>query len=177
MKGKAYFELMATYNQWMNARLYEAASQLSAAELGRDCGAFFDSIIGTLNHILVGDTLWLKRFADHQVHFPALDYVRNLESPDSLDAPLYSDFRGLRTARERLDRAILAFTRELTEEALSFSLSYNSMKGQPFTKNFGSLLLHFFNHQTHHRGQATTLLSQAGIDVGVTDLLASIPDE
>jgi len=168
---------MAAYNQSMNQRLYESASVLSLSELEKDRGAFFRSIMGTLNHILVGDTIWLKRFADHKAGFNSLEYVRNLPSPYTLDEILYSTFEPLKEARTEMDKAFLNFTSEVTERDLSGVLEYKNTKGLHFCKNFGQVLQHVFNHQTHHRGQVTTLLSQAGVDVGVTDLLLSIPDE
>ena len=177
MSLKSNFELMASYNQRMNSNTYQAASELSAEQLERDCGAFFGSIVGTLNHILVGDTIWLKRFASHQVVLPTLDYVRDIEAPVALNAALYSQFGELAKARVKMDDVIVQFTAELTDEAIACSLEYSNTKGQPLVKNFGYLLQHFFNHQTHHRGQVSTLLSQAGVDVGVTDLLICIPSE
>ncbi len=174
---KANFELMADYNQWMNKSIYLAASKLSADELSKERGAFFGSIIGILNHIFVGDTIWLKRFADHPSELKALNSIRALEKPKSLDAILYHEFRDLESARIRMDDVIQEFAHELTGEVLASSLSYSNTKGEQFNKNLGHLIQHFFNHQTHHRGQVTTLLSQAGIDAGVTDLLIGIADE
>jgi len=81
----------------------------------------------------------------------------------------------LREYRNRLDAIIERWVAELTPAHLSASLSYSNTAGVPSTLNFGGLLLHFFNHQTHHRGQASTLLFQCGVDVGVTDLLAVVP--
>ena len=177
MMLKQNFELMADYNQWMNKNLYEAASQLSASELAENRGAFFGSVLGTLNHILVGDTVWLKRFSKHTSLLKSLDYIRSLESPQALNSILYTEFEKLLSARIKMDSTILAFTQELTVEVLSSSLVYRNTKGVSFTRNMGALIQHFFNHQTHHRGQVTVLLNQAGIDVGVTDLLVSIPNE
>lgn len=174
---KSNFELMASYNQWMNKGLYEAASQLDTGELEKDSGAFFRSIIGTLNHILVGDTIWLKRFANHEAGFPSLAYLRVIDTPISLDVTLYSKLSTLTEARTRMDEVIVQFASELTGQDIASPLAYSNTKGQPFIKNFGYLLQHFFNHQTHHRGQVSTLLSQAGIDIGVTDLLLGIPNE
>ena len=173
---KSNVELMASYNQWMNEKMYQAASQLSAGQLAEDRGAFFSSIIGTLNHILVGDTLWLQRFAEHSVKFVSLDSVRQLEAPRSLDAMLYQDFDGLWKARIAMDAVIVAFAKELTEEVLADSLTYCDTKGNPYTKRLAYLVQHLFNHQTHHRGQVSTMLSQAGADVGVTDLLFQVPE-
>jgi uncharacterized damage-inducible protein DinB len=94
-----------------------------------------------------------------------------------LNTILHPEFKNLEYERIKMDEVIREFTHELTDEALASSLSYCNTKGEPFSKNFGHLIQHFFNHQTHHRGQVSTLLSQAGIDVGVTDLLVGIPNE
>lgn len=177
MSLKSNFELMADYNQRMNRSFYLAASKLSADELSKDRGAFFGSIIGTLNHILVGDTIWLKRFADHPSKLKTLDYVRALNKPKALDAILHPEFKKLESVRIKMDEVIQDFAHELTDEVLASNLSYSNTKGESFNKNFGHLIQHFFNHQTHHRGQVSTLLSQANIDVGVTDLLISIPND
>lgn len=177
MTLKPHFELMADYNQWMNRQLYECAGQLSTAELEANRGAFFKSIIGTLNHILVGDTIWLKRFASHSAEFESLRYLLNIEPPKTLDTVLHAKLKPLQTARFELDERIKMFSLELNPETVSSSLTYRNTKGETFTKNLGHLIQHFFNHQTHHRGQVSTLLYQVGIDMGVTDLLARIPDE
>ena len=176
MSQKNNFELLAKYNQWINSRFYQAAEQLSQEELDQDRGAFFGSISGTFNHILVGDILWLKRFANHPVNFTSLDPLRNFETPPSLDQQLYKNFEELQQAREQIDEMIRSLCGQIQEIDLEHKLSYSNSKGLPFQKNFGSLLQHLFNHQTHHRGQASTLLTQQGVDVGVTDLLLKIPD-
>ena len=169
--------LMASYNEWMNAKLYEAAGRLSPQELAADRKAFFRSLLGTLNHIVVGDTIWLKRFAMHPAGHGALDPVRKLAMPSSLDQVLFADFPALSGRRKVLDDAINEWAASLTEDDLGQVLRYTNSKGVVGRRKFSSLVLHFFNHQTHHRGQATTLLRQAGQDVGVTDLLALIPNE
>ena len=168
--------LLARYNAWMNAKLYDAAATLPPAALALDRGAFFGSIIGTLNHLVVADTIWLKRFAVHPPQHPALDPVRQLPSPAGLDAVLFTDLTALRQRRTLLDEAITTWAAALTAEDLATNLDYATTKGVARSKNFAALLLHLFNHQTHHRGQATTLLAQAGVDVGVSDLVALIPD-
>ena len=167
--------LMADYNRWMNARLYDAAASLPAAELVADRGAFFGSLLATLNHIAVADTIWLQRFAQHPAGFAALRPLADLPRPGSLRQELAADLPRLRAYRDRLDAIILAWVPELTPQHLSAPLAYTRTDGLVGKRNFGALLLHFFNHQTHHRGQATTLLSQAGVDVGVTDLVARVP--
>ncbi len=176
MMLKNNFELMADYNRWMNESIFSAAKQLSESDLAVERGAFFGSIIGTLNHILVGDTIWLKRFSEHPSSLPSLDYVRSIAQPETLDSILYSDFTDLYTYRKKMDGTIVAFCSELTESILESSLAYKNTKGSPFEKSLGALIQHFFNHQTHHRGQVSTLLNQAGVDIGVTDLLVRIPN-
>lgn len=177
MSLKEHFELLATYNQWMNSKVYAAAGQISAKDLAKDRGAFFGSILGTLNHMLVGDTIWLKRFATHPSCLNPLREVADLQSPESLDQVLFEDIATLSEQRIWIDRQIVNWTAELSEGDLDFVLSYRNTKGIAAHKRYSSLVLHFFNHQTHHRGQVSTLLLQAGMDVGVTDLLAQIPEE
>ncbi|ROR97913.1 putative damage-inducible protein DinB [Sinobacterium caligoides] len=176
MSLKSNFELMAAYNQRINSSIYNAAATLSSDELKRDRGAFFSSIIGTLNHIIVGDTIWLKRFANHPASFPSLDYIRALDTPLSLDAIIYPQFSALTAARNKMDDVIVQLTSELSDDDVACTLEYSNTKGLVFRKNFGALLQHLFNHQTHHRGQVSTLLFQAGIDIGATDLLMNIAD-
>lgn len=172
-----YVRLMARYNESMNAKLYAAAASLSAQQLSADRKAFFGSILGTLNHLVVADILWLKRFAAHPARHAALDPLRAQPAPTRLDQPLAADLPGLRTQRVALDRVIVDWAGALTEADLDHALAYQNVQGVAARKNFFGLLMHFFNHQTHHRGQATTLLTQAGVEVGVTDLAPLIPNE
>ncbi|MFN3987091.1 MAG: DinB family protein [Rhodocyclaceae bacterium] len=167
--------LMAQYNRWMNERMFEAAATLDDATLTADKGAFFGSVLGTLNHIAVGDTIWLHRFAQHPAAFTSLAALSGLPQPSSLRQPIAPDLAGLRQYRRRLDELIEHWAGELTAEHLSADIEYRNTGGTKFTRHFGALLQHFFNHQTHHRGQVSTLLFQSGVDVGVTDLLAIIP--
>lgn len=175
-----HFCLLASYNAWMNTKLYDAAVKLSPHELALDRGAFFGSILGTLNHLVVADTIWLQRFAHHPTQdaaqHAALDHVRQISSPAGLDEVLFTELALLRQRRTLLDGAISAWTAVLTAEDLAHNLGYANTKGVLNSKNMAALLLHLFNHQTHHRGQVTTLLAQAGVDVGVTDLVALIPN-
>ncbi len=177
MTSKAHFILLADYNQWMNTNVYEAAARLDAAELARDRGAFFGSILGTLNHILVADTIWLQRFAKHPRCHPLLQQVAELPRPARLDQLLFDDLADLAKQRSWMDFQIIAWFQALNDDDLNLVLSYHNTKGVAFHKRFSNLMLHLFNHQTHHRGQVTVLLSQTGVDIGVTDLLAVIPNE
>lgn len=176
MVGTQYVRTMAEYNAWMNAKVYQAAGALPSAALTEDRGAFFGSILGTLNHLLVADTIWLKRYATHPAHFAALEPVRLLAMPERLDSVLFTDLAAMTVHRVWLDGVISALADTLTEADLASTLHYTNTKGAPFAKPLSSLLMHFFNHQAHHRGQVSTLLTQAGADIGVTDLLALLPD-
>lgn len=168
--------LMASYNQWMNEKIYAAARQLPESELEADKKSFFGSILGTLNHIAVGDTIWLNRFVGHPANFKVLQQLET-EKPDSLNQQLFSDIESLYQYRKTLDSAISEWVATVTDSDLDIVLNYKNMKGVVSNKNFYSLIMHFFNHQTHHRGQVSTLLYQSGIDIGVTDLVAIIPNE
>lgn len=168
---------MASYNEWMNAKVFEAASCLTHEQIAQDRGAFFGSILGTLNHIAVADTIWLRRFSMLPTGQSALKILDDMPTPNSLDKLLFNELEGLASYRKKLDGMINAWAAALTNEDLSRELHYASMKGIETNKRLGDVLMHFFNHQTHHRGQATTLLSQAGEDVGITDLIALIPNQ
>lgn len=171
-----HIRLMAEYNGWMNARLYASAQTLPPAALAADRKAFFGSILGTLNHLVNADTIWLKRFAAHPAGHAALDALRPLPMPTGLAVAGFSDIVALAAHRRWLDGVIDAWAGQLAEADLDYIMPYTNMKGDPFRREFFGLTMHFFNHQTHHRGQVTTLLSQEGVDMGATDLLLVIPE-
>lgn len=169
------FTLMAEYNQWMNARLYAACERLDLDTLHADQGAFFGSIFATLGHILRADTIWLKRFAEHPANFSALAPLRPTPHPYDLPDMPWQTWDELSGARTTMDDVIVDFCADISDADLAQVLSCRNRTGEVFAYAFAHLLQHFFNHQTHHRGQVTTLLSQDGIDVGVTDLAAILP--
>jgi uncharacterized damage-inducible protein DinB len=169
------FRLMADYNRWMNRNLYDCAAELTAEELERDRGAFFGSISGTLEHLVVTDLLWLKRFRLHPTGAP-LAVLDAVEAPKTLDETMFADFAEMRARRQELDDLIVAWIGGLGDDDLAGDLTYRRMNGDTHAKAYAPTLLHFFNHQTHHRGQVTTLLFQAGVDPGVTDLVVRVPE-
>jgi PhzF family phenazine biosynthesis protein len=171
-----YLRRMASYNQWMNSRLYAACAGLPAESLAADRKAFFGSIIGTLNHLANADIIWLKRFATQPALGASLAEASALPPPASLGELRTADLAQLRQLRERLDAVILALADGLAEPDLDHVLAWKNSRGLTSHKNFFEVLMHFFNHQTHHRGQVTTLLSQEGVDVGATDLLLLVPE-
>jgi uncharacterized damage-inducible protein DinB len=152
--------MLAAYNQWANRRLYDAAAALPDADYRADRGAFFGSLHGTLNHLLVGDRIWMHRFTGEG------------DAPARLDAILHDDFHALRAAREAEDARITAYVTGLGEAGLDTVVRYRTTRSpadieQPLVP----LLLHFFNHQTHHRGQAHCLLTGLKGEAPSLDLL------
>jgi uncharacterized damage-inducible protein DinB len=151
--------LLARYNAWMNDKLYAACATLSDEERKRDRGAFFHSIHSTLNHLLLADSIWMGRFQGQPFAFR------------SLDQELCANFDELRARRTELDERIQHWAAGLTDAALEANLQFTSaITKRSHAPVLWKVVAHFFNHQTHHRGQLTALLSQARIDYGVTDL-------
>jgi uncharacterized damage-inducible protein DinB len=158
---KTHFEQFAVYNRWANARLYEAALALDEVEYRRDVGAFFKSMHGTLNHLLLTDRIWLKRLTGEGEH------------PNRLDAIIYEDRFQLAQARADEDERILCYVRSLDDASIGGMLRYATTSGKPFEQKRSDVLAHWFNHQTHHRGQAHVILSICtGKEPPQLDLLA-----
>jgi len=157
---KSRYTMFAGYNAWCNERLYQAAAALSDADYRADRGAFFKSLHGTLNHLLVGDRIWMQRFTGTG------------ELPASLDAILFTDFAPLRAARHAEDARISRYIESLSDGDFSRTIRYRTFSNPADIEQvLAPALDHFFNHQTHHRGQAHGLLSHAGISPPPLDLL------
>ncbi len=157
---KAHLQRFAAYNRWANARLYEAALALSEAEYRRDVGAFFKSMHGTLNHLLLTDRLWLKRLTGEGDH------------PNRLDAIIHEERGDLAMARADQDDRIIGYVAGLDEAALQEMYRYQNTAGKEFEDRRSDILVHLFNHHTHHRGQAHAILSICGRQPPPLDLLA-----
>ncbi|MEC7119154.1 MAG: DinB family protein [Pseudomonadota bacterium] len=170
------FYVMADYNAWMNQKIYWAVRKLTPEQLAQDRGAFFGSILGTLNHLVVGDIIWLKRFATYPTFTQGLAPIADYPQPQALNQLLYPDLDTLQHQRLQLDQLISHWITQITEKSLADELCYTNSKGIRHCKTLGHLILHFFNHQTHHRGQISTLLHQAGQDIGTTDLVFRLPE-
>jgi uncharacterized damage-inducible protein DinB len=171
MMSPEWLSALARYNRWMNDKVYGAAATLSDEARKRDCGAFFKSISGTLNHILLADRVWLARFKGVSV-------AEGFMGPGirSLDQELFVDFEELRGERRLTDEELTAWVDGLSGERLAASLVF-MRRGQRFECPLWWAVAHVFNHQTHHRGQVTTLLTQQGCDPGATDLFAMLLEE
>ena len=148
---KQHFMMFAAYNQWANGRIYGAAADLAEEEFGRDVGAFFGSMLGTLNHLLAVDRVWMKRFTGEG------------DAPANTAAILYRTLAALRLAREAEDKRIVDWMDGMGEKALAGRFSYLTLPDmRTVSQRLAPALSHFFNHQTHHRGQAHMCLTVLG---------------
>lgn len=172
MMSPEWLAASARYNRWMNDKLYALAATLTDEARKRDAGAFFKSIHGTLNHLLLADRVWLGRFKG----VPLPDEFLGPGGIRTLDQELSADFDELRRQRALTDDELSAWVADITPERIAAPLVY-LRRGQKQERPLWWLVAHLFNHQTHHRGQVTTLLMQQGHDPGSTDLFAMLCEE
>ncbi len=157
---KQHFMMFAAYNQWANARIYDAALELTDEEFNRPVGAAFGSLMGTLNHLLVTDRIWMKRFTGEG------------DAPAALDAIVHKGLGALRVAREAEDRRIVEWVDSLSEKALAGRFTYMTVTDmRTVSQRLAPALSHLFNHETHHRGQAHMILTVLGRPSVVLDLV------
>jgi len=163
MISSDFVRTMARYNQWQNRSLYQAADRLEADERLKDRGAFFSSIHGTLSHLLWGDQQWMSRFAPALADKPPT-LVR--ESPGN-----YPDWDDLKARRTAFDQTILNWADDMPPDWLDGDLLwYSGALKANTSKPKWITVAHFFNHQTHHRGQVHAMLTAAGAKPDDTDL-------
>jgi uncharacterized damage-inducible protein DinB len=163
---KAYFEMLGRYNKWANARLYAMAAALPDDGYRKNVGAYFGSLHGTLNHLLTADRIWMRRLTGTGDH------------PDKLNAILFDDLPSLRAARQVEDARIVTFVAGLGEGDFEKHWDYQTLNGTPQRQPVGEILAHLFTHQTHHRGQAHTILTVLGVaEPDPLDLLVMLREE
>jgi uncharacterized damage-inducible protein DinB len=155
------FQTFARYNTWMNENIYSGCAKIPDEQRKKDMGAFFKSIYGTLNHLYVADKMWMARFMGTDL------------PPYTLSSIAFENFDDLWAARRTLDAEITAFAATLTDERLAKPFTFKSISyNREFTNTMFIFVMQLFNHQTHHRGQVTTLMKQCDVDPGPTDLPA-----
>ena len=170
MTALQHYCAMAQYNRWMNRKLFALAAELTPEERTRDMGAFFASVYGTLNHVYLVDVTWMRRMTGDRERFAFRDARGQTVRLTSATQILHADLEVFRAARVGLDDAIVGWITDLDEATLDRPFRWHTRAGHEHTHPLWWTVSHFFNHQTHHRGQATTLLFQLGHDPGVTDL-------
>ncbi|MHC4984442.1 MAG: DinB family protein [Planctomycetota bacterium] len=154
-----HFRTLARFNAWANTRVYDAVGALPDGEYGKARpAAYFGSIHGTLNHLLVVDRLWFGRVEGVNPGITGLDQI------------LHDSFDELRRVREAEDARIIALVDGLDEAALGADLSYSSLAGDPYAMPLRIVLAAVFNHQTHHRGQVHALIKEAGAEPPALDI-------
>lgn len=169
------FKIMAAYNQRMNDKLIKVCQQLSQAQLNASTGAFFPSILDHWNHILFGDLIMLQRLVDNDFIQLQSQVPGSLPVAKSVDDKFADNLEQLSALRTQVDAIFVAFTQGLSDETLDKTVRYRTTEGQDLERDLAAFCMHLFNHQTHHRGQITCLLSQCGLDYGSTDLPVVVP--
>jgi uncharacterized damage-inducible protein DinB len=148
---KTHFVMMANYNAWANSRLFRVAAELADELYRKEVGAYFKSLHGTLNHLLVADRIWMRRLTGSGEH------------PDKLNGIIFDELSSLHAARVEQDSRIIGFVQSLAEPAFEEALDYRMLNGAPQRQPRREILAHLFNHQTHHRGQAHVILTVLGV--------------
>lgn len=160
---------LSHYNRWQNRKLFALLTDVDDMQRQANRGLFFESIHGTLNHLLLADLIWMSRFTQTPPTFQVT----------SLAQILHEDFNDLQQARSELDNNIIQYIQQLDETSLQGDLTYTpstSTNKEARSLPLRRCLVHFFNHQTHHRGQISAVVNQLGLDIGITDF-AFMPKE
>jgi uncharacterized damage-inducible protein DinB len=168
---KELFQLLSKYNAKADAQMMGVLEKLSPEQISKDVKSFYGSILGLLNHVLVSDTLWLKRF---RTQFPDLAVINpklptfNMESWKDI---IWPSLAGLKPLRIAVDEAIVQACDLLTEKQYASIMSYKNWDGKEVQKTTWLVLLHMFNHQTHNRGQIAMILDQMGVENDYSGML------
>ena len=157
---KAVFRMLSRYNAWANARLLEDVETLPEDAYLRDLGTYFQSVHGTLDHLLLADMVWLQRFTGEG------------DAIDSLDEVLTEEFQDLKRQREKIDTRLIAFVDMCSEADVMRNIIYRTIR-RPLVMEqpLGAAMMHVFNHQTHHRGQVHAMLTMLGKTPKALDLI------
>jgi uncharacterized damage-inducible protein DinB len=175
MQWSDHYRRYARYNAWINQSLLEASLSVSLEAQNQDQNVFFHSLTGSWNQIMVRDLLWLNRLAKI---FPILDdQMDEWPKPTKLNQIIYSNLEALAKPRQQLDELIIQWCDFLRESDCEDRLQYHNSLEELQVRPLPDVLQHLFNHQTHHRGQITALLSQLGVDYGPTDFIAMPGDD
>ncbi len=152
------FRMLARYNRIANERLYATCAQVDPVEYRRERSGSFGSIHGLLNHVLLGDRIWMSRFSGAGQTTPPLHSI------------LFDEFADLHAARVAQDVEIAEFFESLNGGFMGRQIPYINNQGKAYVESVPVAVLHFFNHQTHHRGQVHVMLSQTEVKAPSLDM-------
>ncbi len=150
----AHPNTLAEFNAWANRRLHAACATLTPAQIEMDRDAFFKSILGTLNHILLVDILYRDRLEGVRSPFKALDEI------------LHDDIQGLSAHQREEDARWIALTKDVGTDTLDETIGFWTLLDKPDRWEVPKHI-YFTNlsqHQSHHRGHVHNMLSQSGME-------------
>lgn len=164
--SKDHLRLMANYNIWATDKLVQQLESMPVKALQQDCGLFFNSIFGTLNHLLLGEHyIWYPRFAEGVSPALALNQIVETDPTVLLQA-----------LREKSNKWV-DFIEQLDATTLAGCLSYTTTAGQHLSLPYAATLMHVFNHGTHHRGQVSAAITAMGYDCPELDMVYMLREQ
>ncbi|MGF1908339.1 DinB family protein [Vibrio kasasachensis] len=170
------FRMLALYNQRMNQQLLTVCEPLSMEQLHQQTQSFFPSVMAHWNHILFADLIMLQRLVDNDLVSVDPAVLKTLPKSKSVNDQFVSNMDELKSLRVLIDLIYLQIMADLTDLDCSKIVRYTTTEGRLIERKTGEFYQHIFNHQTHHRGQLTCVLSQLGLDFGCTDLPVIVPE-
>lgn len=170
------FKMMSLYNQRINQQLINCCLQLPSSVLNKQTGSFFPTIISYWNHLLFGDLILLSRLAQNRIGQLCPKKLANFPHPQSPNDIYHTNIKIITQLRSQVDDLIVDYCNKLSEQDINTFITYHTTEGDKITKAAADVTQHLFNHQTHHRGQLTCILSQWGIDYGCMDLPVIVPE-
>jgi len=164
------FRMLSLYNHRINTQLIDSCMNLSTDILEKETHSFFSNIINYWNHILFGDLILMGRLALNDVaHLSSKDMTK-FPIPNSPQDIYHNNLSDIAILRTKVDALIIQFCKNLTDDDCEKLITYTTTERKLITIAVADVMQHIFNHQTHHRGQLTCILSQLGVDYGCMDL-------
>ena len=172
---KTIFQAFATYNGSVNQSVLKLLEPLRKEQIMMETKAYYPSIFETLFHNMISDLNWLKRYRDAFKENKALINSKLISLEEKgLRKEFESDYTKLFRYRKQMDDVIIQFVNELDESKMYSVIKYKNYKGEDVEKEIWKTLLHWFNHQTHHRGQISVLLDMVGVDHDYSSMMTRI---
>jgi uncharacterized damage-inducible protein DinB len=162
--------LFAKYNKYANGEMNTFIEQLSEEQWENEFSGYYKSIKSLCTHVYIADFNWLKRFS----LIKPFTYLGNplFENTYPWNADIFSGISDYMLKRKAFDTFIESFAEEITDEDLTKFIQFKISNGKAYNKNTGNLILHMFNHETHHRGMISQYLDMLGIHNDFSNLMA-----